>query len=364
MTLSPNNAETHTPTDQNAVAELVCRAAQQGTPIRLADAATSDSTGEAIVLSLAALNRVIDHAADDMTVTVEAGVTIGELQRRLAEKHQRLPVDVADPDHTTVGAAVAANAAGPRQYVFGSMRDYLLGFTAVDGRGRLFSAGGRVVKNAAGYNLCRLMAGSRGALALLTQVTLMVRPMPESSAFFVCDVSDFKRGERLLADLARSPARPVAIEFVVGRPRHGDSILGPVLAGNVGRLYVGFEGPADEIAWMVEQLHTAWSASGATAPMLVPHDRADALWSWLSDFQADRQINVLPGQVMETIEKLLQLQERPSLVVAAHAGNGILRVDGHEGERKESPVSDVEITFTQSLKDRFDPQEIFPKIQY
>ncbi|MCE5303009.1 MAG: FAD-binding oxidoreductase [Planctomycetaceae bacterium] len=363
MTLSPNNAEPRTPADQNAVADAVRQAAQNGTPVFLArrDHA-SHPIGPGVVLSLAALNHVIDHAADDMTITVEAGVTVGELQRRLAEKRQRLPVDVTDPDGTTVGAAVAKNAAGPRQYAFGSMRDYLLGFTAVDGLGRLFSAGGRVVKNAAGYNLCRLMAGSRGTLALLTQVTLMVRPMPESSVFFVCDVPDFQRGERLLADLARSPARPVAIEFVAGRPRHGDSMLGPVLAGNVGRLYVGFEGPANEIDWMVEQLRSAWSAAGATAPMLVPHDRADSLWAWLIDFQADRQFNVLPGQVMETAEKLLQSQ--PALALEAHAGNGVVRVDEGGVEREqESFASGVEATIAQAIKDRFDPKNIFPSAE-
>ena len=117
---------------------------------------------EYIRLSLAKLNRVIDYPAADMTITVEAGMTIAELNRQLAAGRQWLPVDVPWPDRATVGGAIAVNAAGPRRYAYGTMRDYLLGFTAVDGTGMTFSGGGRVVKNAAGYNMCRLMAGSLG----------------------------------------------------------------------------------------------------------------------------------------------------------------------------------------------------------
>ena len=157
-----------------------------------------------IGLSTAKLNRVIDYPADDMTVTVEAGITISELNKLLAEKRQWLPVDVAFPDRATVGGAIATNAAGPRRYAYGTMRDYLLGFTAVDGTGTIFSGGGRVVKNAAGYNMCRLMAGSRGTLGIITQATLMVRPLPEAAALLACEVPDFDLAEKLLASLVRS----------------------------------------------------------------------------------------------------------------------------------------------------------------
>ena len=238
---------------------------------------------------------MIDYPAADLTITVEAGMTIAELAKCLAAQRQRLPVDVPQPDRATVGGAVAVNAAGPRRYAYGTMRDYVLGFTAVDGTGTMFSGGGRVVKNAAGYNMCRLMAGSLGTLGVITQVTLMVRPLPEASVLLVCDVPDFEVAEKLLAGLVRSPARPVAIELLAGRQREDDLVLGPVLEGNVGRLYVGFEGPAAEVDWMVEQLRERVGRgrrdrADAGAHQPAP-SRCGAGWP---NFPADVQINVLP----------------------------------------------------------------------
>ena len=96
-----------------------------------------------------------------------------------------------------MGGAIATGAAGPRRSAYGTIRDYLLGFTAVDGDGRVFSGGGRVVKNAAGYNMCRLMAGSLGTLGVLTQATLMVRPLPEAAALLACDLPNLDLAEKL-----------------------------------------------------------------------------------------------------------------------------------------------------------------------
>ena len=81
----------------------------------------------------------MDYPAADLTITVEAGMTMAELSRCLAAQRQRLPIDIPQPDRATVGGAVAVNAAGPRRYAYGTMRDYVLGFTAVDGTGTTFS---------------------------------------------------------------------------------------------------------------------------------------------------------------------------------------------------------------------------------
>ncbi len=325
--------ETIEPADQAAVAEAVRSASGRRMAVYPLGGGTrldygAKPTLPGIGLSLAKLNRVVDYPAADLTITVEAGTTIAELTRLLAAQRQRLPIDIPQPDRATVGGAVAVNAAGPRRYAYGSMRDYLLGFTAVDGNGRLFSGGGRVVKNAAGYNMCRLMAGSLGTLGVITQATLMVRPLSETSALMVCDVSDFDMAEKLLAALVRSPARPVAVDFVAGRLPANDQTLGtvpkgPLPEGNVGRLYVGFEGTAAEVAWMVEQLRDQWMAVGATAPMLVPAAGADPLWRWLVDFPANVQMGVLPSAVVATVAEIVRID--PECAIQAHAGDGVIR---------------------------------------
>ena len=283
-----------------------------------------------ITLSTANLNRLIDYPADDMTVTVEAGVTIGQLNSILAEKRQWLPVDVAWPDRATVGGAIATDAAGPRRFAYGTMRDYLLGFTAVDGMGTVFSGGGRVVKNAAGYNMCRLMAGSRGTLGVITQATLMVRPLPEAFALLACEVADFGLAERLLAGLVRLPVCPVAIELFAGRHCEGDPLFAPPAEGNAARLCVGFEGSSVEVEWMLAKLSEEWTAVGVASSPLSFKSRDDTPWRWMAEFPADETINVLPGKLVETVAELLQ--DSPDCAIQAHAGDGIIHIVGSRGD--------------------------------
>src|SRR4029077_853691 len=124
-------------------------------------------------------NRVIDYPARDMTITVQAGLPIAVLQRTLATENQRLPLDVPRPELATLGGALATNVSGPRRYGFGTLRDYVIGITTVNDEGHEVKAGGRVVKNVAGYDLCKLHVGALGTLGVITQVTLKLRPLPE-----------------------------------------------------------------------------------------------------------------------------------------------------------------------------------------
>ena len=155
------------------------------------------------------LNHVIDYPARDMTITVQAGVTVAELQRVLAAENQRLPVDVPRADRATLGGALAANVSGPRRYGFGTLRDYVLGISTVNDEGQEVKAGGRVVKNVAGYDLCKLHVGALGTLGVIVQATLKVRPIPEAQALLTlgCDAAGL---EALLDRLHDSRTRPAA----------------------------------------------------------------------------------------------------------------------------------------------------------
>src|SRR5262245_17199545 len=108
------------------------------------------------------LDQVIDFPARDMTVTVQAGITIAKLQALLAPENLQLPIDVSQPARATLGGIIATNASGPRRYGYGTLRDYVIGISAVNDEGNEFKAGGRVVKNVAGYDLCKLLVGSLG----------------------------------------------------------------------------------------------------------------------------------------------------------------------------------------------------------
>jgi len=274
-------------------------------------------------LSTRRLDRPVDHAADDMTVTVEAGMTLAELGRLLAGENQRLPIDVCRPDRATVGGLAATNFYGPRRYAHGTMRDYVLGLRAVDGQGEVFAAGGRVVKNAAGYNLCRMMVGSRGTLGVITELTLMVRPIPEHAAVVVCDVEDLHEAEARLAALVTSQTRPVSIDLCAGRPRADCPLPGGLPEPAAARLLVGFEGGRPEVDWMIEQLGKAWRGAGIEQFVTSLGGKAAPLWQWLTEFPAEVRIHVCPSAVVATIATLLELD--PDATVEAHAGDGAIR---------------------------------------
>src|SRR5205823_2725889 len=110
-------------------------------------------TRQGIGVDLRNLNQVIDYPARDMTITVQAGITMAKLQGTLAVENQRLPIDVPLAEQATLGGTIATNVSGPRRYGFGTLRDYVIGISVINAEGQEIKAGGRVVKNVAGYDL-------------------------------------------------------------------------------------------------------------------------------------------------------------------------------------------------------------------
>ncbi len=133
------------------------------------------------VLRTTGLARVVEYAPSDQVVTVEAGLTLGALQERLAQERQRLSLDAPWPARATLGGIIATNSYGPLRARHGSARDLVLGITLVRSDGVLARGGGRVVKNVAGFDLPKLACGSLGTLALIAAVTLRVHPLPEAT---------------------------------------------------------------------------------------------------------------------------------------------------------------------------------------
>jgi glycolate dehydrogenase FAD-binding subunit len=136
----------------------------------------------ALGVSLARMARVLAHEPDDMTITVEAGATLGAVNRVTAAHGQRLPLDPPNPDLATVGAIIGAAHSGPLRLSEGTVRDLLIGVRFVGQGGRIIHGGGRVVKNVAGYDLMKVMTGSFGTLGIVTEATFKVRPAPATHA--------------------------------------------------------------------------------------------------------------------------------------------------------------------------------------
>ncbi|MEH2081229.1 MAG: FAD-binding oxidoreductase [Nostoc sp.] len=138
-----------------------------------------------VVVSTERINQLIEHAVGDLTVTIEAGMKFSVLEALLAKSRQFLALDPTAPESATIGGIVATGDTGSLRQRYGSVRDQLLGITFVRADGQIAKAGGRVVKNVAGYDLMKLLTGSYGTLGFFSQLTFRVYPLAEASATVV-----------------------------------------------------------------------------------------------------------------------------------------------------------------------------------
>jgi glycolate oxidase FAD binding subunit len=181
--------ESARPASGAELARLLADAQRRGLKVSPRGGGTKADWGEEVervdlVLSTLGLNRVLEHAAGDMTVTVEAGCTVAALQEAVARQGQRLALDPLWPERATVGGVLAANDSGPLRAAYGSLRDLVLGVTVALPDGTLARSGGKVVKNVAGYDLPKLMVGAFGTLGVITQATFRLHPLPDTMRTF------------------------------------------------------------------------------------------------------------------------------------------------------------------------------------
>lgn len=190
-----------------------------------------------------------------MTVTVQAGMRVAALQALLGERRQVLPLDVPTPDRTSVGGMIAANLSGSRRLGCGTVRDLLIGVRVVGANGDLIRGGGRVVKNVAGYDLCKLYAGSRGWLGVNVEATFKVAALPPAAGAVAIGCDDAGAAESLCAELLGGQTRPTSIDLL-GRDavRHAFSqtaaqqeFRAPLM------MLVGYEGASSAVDWQIDQ---------------------------------------------------------------------------------------------------------------
>jgi glycolate oxidase FAD binding subunit len=197
------------PTTPEEVQVIVAEAGAAARRIEVMGAGTKRGVGAMgrvdMVVSTARLDRIIDYAPEELVLTVQPGVRVSDLERLVASRGQMLAFEppnwtglLAARSEPTLGGVLAANLSGPRRIRAGAARDHFLGFEAVSGRGEMFKAGGKVVKNVTGYDLMKLMAGSWGTLAILTEVTIKVLPAPRAeTTLMLFGLADVKAGEAM-----------------------------------------------------------------------------------------------------------------------------------------------------------------------
>lgn len=261
-----------------------------------------------VKLSMTAIGNILEHNPEDMTVTCEAGVSLSRLQRALARHQQRVSLDLPREDRSTIGGVVATNAAGGLRHASGLPRDLLLGVTAVDGCGRTLQAGGRVVKNVAGYDLTRLLAGSRGSLAVLTSMTLRTHPLPEAAATLVFQVGGAAALEQARLLLQAEPMPLAAVDFSIEADGRG---------GQTWKLWLRLEGTEAEVA-----------AQGDRACTVLDRDPVDAGEAWQSPAHAGDG-DCMTWSIAASPSELARIAAETATQAAGSPHGRGLRVGGH-----------------------------------
>lgn len=326
--------ETIAPGDETELAEVVRDCHASGTAIYPIGGGTSLDYGlpakrDGIALSLSRLSTVVDYPARDMTITVGAGITMQTLAAILAEERQRLPIDVPEASRATLGGVVATNFNGPRRFGQGTVRDHVIGIRAVDGRGLSYKGGGRVVKNVAGYDFCKLLTGSLGTLGVITELTLKLKPIPARFAIAICSPADLAQAEQLLAALINSATTPCAVELLAGPTWAADKHLADdSSAANELFLVVALEGTEPEVGWMAEQLGLEWREEGVHSYQILEGEAARELFASMTEFPSRGEsplvlrATLVSSGTTRFIAALQDLDKNCSL--QAHAGNGIV----------------------------------------
>jgi glycolate oxidase FAD binding subunit len=203
------------PTDAAAVAAALHAADADGRSVVVQGAATKFAPPPAdFLLKTTKLTTAIDHVAGDLVATVPAGVSLDSVNELLRRERQWLPLDPPRSDRATIGGIVATNDSGPRRHRFGAPRDLIIGIEIALVDGRVAKAGGRVVKNVAGYDLSKLMCGSLGTLAVVTSATFKLSPVAPCSQTLVAGLGDVRRLSTLALTLANAPPiSPTAIDL-------------------------------------------------------------------------------------------------------------------------------------------------------
>ncbi len=280
------------PSDAKQICEIVSWAASRETALEILGAGTKTPLGRPVAaeyrLHLSGLSGISLYEPEELVMTAAAGTPLAEIETRLAEKGQHLAFEPADygplfgaPAHAaTIGGVFACNLSGPRRIKAGAARDHFLGFKGVNGRGEAFQAGGRVVKNVTGYDLPKLLAGSHGTLAVLSEVTFKVLPAPQETRTVLVFGEE---EEDALAAMTAALQSPFDVSAAAHLPPDiaTASALDEVAAAAAGVTAIRVEGPQPSVRARCDSLLGLLAGFGAVAVLAT--ESSCTLWRELRD---------------------------------------------------------------------------------
>jgi glycolate oxidase FAD binding subunit len=281
--------------DATDVEQAVRAAIASEQPLEIIGHGTKRMVGQPMVtnavLDLSALNAVKSYEPNELIITVEAGAPLADVKSMIDSKNQRFafePMNTAPllgtPEGGTIGGMIAAGLAGPRRIQAGAARDHLLGAHAVSGFGDSFKAGGRVVKNVTGYDLCKLLAGSWGTLSVMTEVTLKVMPRPESERTLVLrGLDDATANQAMTAALGSPFDVSGAAHVPASAVRNAAGVLGNLGSPQQALTLVRLEGITASAVHRTASLAKLLSRFGHSET--IEDERSAAVWQCIRDVE-------------------------------------------------------------------------------
>jgi glycolate oxidase FAD binding subunit len=297
-----------------------------------------------LAVDMTRLDRIAAYDPGDLTLSVEAGIPLCNLQSALSEHGQFLPLAVPYMNRTTVGGTIASGVDSPLRQSYGTARDYVLGMEFVTGEGKLSKSGGRVVKNVTGYDLHKLMIGALGNLGIITKINFRTFPQPLSSRGFVASFTASEQALELRKRISESPLRPMTLEIFSPRVAGlfsseaasqitNSSLTSNPLSNSRWTLTTGFAGNENLRARYESDLRRMAEESGAETVTVLAKDDLLPAWARKREFvpialtsspaATMLKIGVLPAQLNDALVKAQSFAENyavPWLAMARGCG--------------------------------------------
>jgi len=291
-----------------------------------------------IILSTSRLNRIVDSDCDNLTLSVEAGITLAEVQKRLMKegKGYFLPLDSPFTDKATLGGIVATNSSGPKRLLYGTARDLITGMKVLFPNGDMVVSGGKTVKNVSGYDMCKLLIGSYGSLGIISEITFKLLPLPEKEATLFIPFATLDESVGFTHTILHSQLLPASMDILnataaknlrstIWLPSHGNYLVA-----------VGLEGIAEAIERQISEIGEIGKKHGALEAAALNSEKHHAFWISIRDFARrlmEKETNLISlksnfliskyGEMIRSYEKITQELGFDGAFLC-HSGNGIL----------------------------------------
>jgi glycolate oxidase FAD binding subunit len=313
------------------ISDVMKLAASEGLAVAPRGSGTKTHIGDPprrldLIVSTARMNEVLEHTPGDQIVRLEAGVKLEDLQEHVSGSDQMLAIDPPESG-ATIGGIVAANSSGPRRYRYGTIRDLIIGITVVLHDGTVAKAGGKVVKNVAGYDLSKLFTGSLGTLGIIANANFRLHPRPEAARTVAVEVAGPQQAQAAAQAIVHSQIEATAVELHYGEDEKQLKVLLESIPG-------GIDAKTETAFFLLKQFGEVRTLSDEEAD----HP------GHLTTAEVVLKIGAPPADLAAVLESVFGAAERKGFRhprITGHAGSGVTLV-GFSGESEAGAAGFVE----------------------